>query len=339
MCALLTLALLTDFGLAAPRFFFEAWPNVDMSVAGELRAVQIAANRIEYYDVGQGPVVLLIHGRGTDATDWQNVIAPLAKRYRLVIPDAMVYPFDARDLWQLLDHLGIQKLAVVGHSAGARVGQEMYFMRPSRVWAFANVDSTVVGGRSFGDELPNSRCSPRVQALHEKNDHRLTQLEPQRQAVFPDQQFAFGLSNEYPSDVNVARLSLFYNQRERMPWAGTRSLNRDYPEGRRRVMKQVPSGRPRPAAVKTSASLAPLPEKIDTTGYFKCPVLLFNAGYGKVDGADLPHKTERWKGGPLRADLYEFVLVRDSGHWIWLDQPQIFLDRTLGFLKRHALID
>ena len=263
LSALLTMALFTELGLASRRFFFESWPNVDMSVAGDLRAVQIAANRIEYYDVGRGPVVLLIHGRGTDATDWHDVIAPLAVRYRLIIPDAMVYPFDARDLWWLLDHLGIRKLAVVGHSAGARVGQEMYFMRPARVWAFVNIDSSVVGGRSFGDELPNSHCSPRVQALHEKNDRRLTQLEAKRQAVFPDEQFAFGLSNEYPSDVNVARLTLFYDQRERMPRAGTRSLNREYPEGRMRVMKQVPSGRARPAAVKTSASPAFLPERID----------------------------------------------------------------------------
>ncbi len=88
-------------------------------------------------------------------------------------------------------------------------------------------------------------------------------------------------------------------------------------------------------AVKVTR-LAPLSQRIETSGYFKCPVLIFNAGYGKVDAADPPHQTLGWSGGPLRAENYEFVLVRDSGHWIWLDQPRIFLDRTLAFLRRHA---
>ena len=81
-----------------------------MSVAGELRAVEIRGNRIEYYDVGRGEVLLLIHGGRTDATDWQNVLTALARHYHLVIADGMVYPFDARDLWWLLDHLGVSRV-------------------------------------------------------------------------------------------------------------------------------------------------------------------------------------------------------------------------------------
>ena len=93
----------------------------------------------------------------------------------------------------------------------------------------------------------------------------------------------------------------------------------------------------RPEAVKIfSDRLAPLPQKVDVSGDFKCPVLVFNAGYGKVDAADPPHETLGWNGGPLRVVSCEFVLVRDSGHWIWLDQPQIFLDRTLSFLRRYS---
>ncbi len=71
-------------------------------------------------------------------------------------------------------------MAIVAHSAGTLVGKEMYFMRPARVWAFVNVDSRVVGGRSDGNELPNHHCSPHVQALHRKSDSRLVQLEGSR---------------------------------------------------------------------------------------------------------------------------------------------------------------
>ena len=309
--------------LASERFFFELWPDVDMSVAGELRAVKIRGNRIEYYDVGRGEVLLLIHGGRTDATDWQNVLAALARHYHLVIADGMVYPFDARDLWWLLDHLGVSRVAIVAHSAGTLVGKEMYFMRPDRVWAFVNVDSHQLGGRSDGHELPNQHCSPQVQALHQKNDSRLARLEESR-------------IRDYPSEVNVRRLTLFYRQKELIPEAGTRSVNRNYPQGRTKVLDPPPPNRPRPEAVKISGRLAPLPQKVDVSGDFKCPVLVFNAGYGKVDAADPPHETLGWNGGPLRAVSCEFVLVRDSGHWIWLDQPQIFLDRTLSFLRPYS---
>ena len=274
--------------LAAEEFFFKSWPDVDMSVAGELRAVEITGNRIEYYDVGKGSALLLIHGGRTDATDWRNVLVPLARQYRLIIADGMVYPFDARDLWWLLDHLGVSQVAIVAHSAGTLVGKEMYFMRSARVWAFVNVDSRVVGGRSNGNELPNHHCSPHVQALHRKNDSRLAQLEESR-------------IRDYPSEVNVERLTLFYRQRTLIPEAGTRSVNRDYPQGRTRVLEPPPPGRPRPKAVDITGRLAPLPERIQTSGDFQCPVLVFNAGYGKVEGADPPHETRGWRGGPLRA--------------------------------------
>jgi len=87
-------------------------------------------------------------------------------------------------------------------------------MRPDRVWAFVNVDSHQLGGRSDGHELPNQHCSRHVQALHQKNDSRLALLEESR-------------NRDYPSEVNVRRLTLFYRQRELIPEAGTRSVNRN----------------------------------------------------------------------------------------------------------------
>jgi len=132
----LVLAVLSNGSApAAGRFFFESWPRIDMSVAGDLRAVEIEGKRLEYYDVGKGTVVLVIHGSGTDATDWREVITPLARQYRLIIPDAMIYPFDARALWRLLDYLEVEKVALMGHSGGGGISRNMYFMRPSRVWA------------------------------------------------------------------------------------------------------------------------------------------------------------------------------------------------------------
>jgi len=40
---------------------------------------QVGANRIAYFDQGQGAVLVLIHGMFGDHLDWEPVLAPLAK--------------------------------------------------------------------------------------------------------------------------------------------------------------------------------------------------------------------------------------------------------------------
>jgi hypothetical protein len=82
----------------------------------------------------------------------------------------MVYPYDSEDVLQLLDYLAIDRLALLGHSAGCDRCRELYFQLPSRFWAFVNIDSDAVGGRAFADELPNDQCSPHITSLHLQND-------------------------------------------------------------------------------------------------------------------------------------------------------------------------
>jgi pimeloyl-ACP methyl ester carboxylesterase len=44
-------------------------------------------NRLCYYTAGQGTALVLIHGFGEDSSIWENLVAPLAENYRLIIPD------------------------------------------------------------------------------------------------------------------------------------------------------------------------------------------------------------------------------------------------------------
>lgn len=77
--------------------------------------------------------VLMIHGFGAQGRTWDPIAHWLASRFRVVCPDLrghgrsdwsrdgyMVRDF-AEDLAQLLEHLEIERVDIVGHSLGARV--------------------------------------------------------------------------------------------------------------------------------------------------------------------------------------------------------------------------
>ena len=81
---------------------------------------------------GSGTPILLLHGWTASHAAWAPLVAPLASRYRLLRPDARGHGGHslsvnrepdirrlARDLINLLDHYGIERIAAVGHSMGA----------------------------------------------------------------------------------------------------------------------------------------------------------------------------------------------------------------------------
>jgi hypothetical protein len=50
--------------------------------------VPVFGQKIAFYDIGSGPVVVLVHGFGSEARfDWGNVILPLAEHHRVIALD------------------------------------------------------------------------------------------------------------------------------------------------------------------------------------------------------------------------------------------------------------
>ena len=113
----------------------------------ETRFVATRSGRSHVLDVGRGEVVLLAHGSGRSVADWQEGLAErLAARHRVVGFDA--YGFGLSDrahawrygnaLWKrqaldVLDALGIERAAVVGHSAGGVVAATLAADHPERI--------------------------------------------------------------------------------------------------------------------------------------------------------------------------------------------------------------
>jgi pimeloyl-ACP methyl ester carboxylesterase len=100
---------------------------------------------IHYETRGAGTPLLLVAGLASDFSSWLTVWQPLASRFRVVAPDnrgaGRTRPQDAPasidamadDCAELLDHLGIERAHVLGHSMGGFVAQRLALRHPARV--------------------------------------------------------------------------------------------------------------------------------------------------------------------------------------------------------------
>src|SRR4029077_17926014 len=58
----------------------------------EDKTIAVFGKTIHYWDVGSGAVLVLVHGLGSSTdSDWGAVVAPLAKKYRVISIDKIVF--------------------------------------------------------------------------------------------------------------------------------------------------------------------------------------------------------------------------------------------------------
>lgn len=116
--------------------------------------------RISYIDIGDGPLILLLHGLGHSTHGWRKVIAPLAQSgYRVMAVDLPGFGYsdkpgaytiqtyvDLVTAW--LDLHCVDRAAIIGNSMGGAITAAVAGLRPERVAATVLVDP---GG--FGKEV------------------------------------------------------------------------------------------------------------------------------------------------------------------------------------------
>ena len=101
---------------------------------------------LHYIDIGEGPPVVMVHGF-SDSTYTFNNMAPFFSGLRLVLVDQPglgrsgippeTYEFSienqAKAVLALMDHLGIERFYIVGHSMGGAIALYLSFAYPERV--------------------------------------------------------------------------------------------------------------------------------------------------------------------------------------------------------------
>ena len=110
-----------------------------------------------HYDIaGQGPPVVFASGLGGTAAWWQREMPLYAQHYRCLAFDqrgtgrsshVQVRSVEqmAADLVAILDHAGIQRAHVVGHSTGGAIGVAMALDHPGRIASLVIQSSTSHG--------------------------------------------------------------------------------------------------------------------------------------------------------------------------------------------------
>lgn len=117
----------------------------------------------EQHGPPDGPPFVLVQGLGIPSTLWYHQLPAFSSRHRVVIFDnrgagrsdqpveGYSVPVMARDVVELLDHLGIAKAHVLGLSLGGLIAQEFALGYPDRV-AGLILASTHPGGPEYLEE-------------------------------------------------------------------------------------------------------------------------------------------------------------------------------------------
>lgn len=119
------------------------------------------ALNLAYETVGSGPPLVVLHGLFGSRSNWRNVARHLATTHTVHSvdlrnhggspwADAMGYGDMAGDVLQLLDRLGLEQPAVLGHSMGGKTAMALALCHPQRVGRLVVVDIAPV---SYADTL------------------------------------------------------------------------------------------------------------------------------------------------------------------------------------------
>ena len=106
---------------------------------------------------GKGPAILMLHGFGDTGDMWAPLAAALVKTHTIIVPDLRGMGLSShpdagydkktqgRDMAAVLDHLHIDKVALVTHDIGNMVGYAFAAQYPARVTRWAAMDAPLPG--------------------------------------------------------------------------------------------------------------------------------------------------------------------------------------------------
>ncbi|MFJ9371221.1 alpha/beta fold hydrolase [Nocardia sp. NPDC101769] len=126
-------------------------------------AFDIDGRRLSYLDFGgAGRALLALHGHMSDAASFAGLARRLTPGWRLIGLDQRGHGHSDRagdytragylsDILALLDHLGLDRVALLGHSVGSINAYQLAARHPERVEAFIDIDGAV----SLGLDGPN----------------------------------------------------------------------------------------------------------------------------------------------------------------------------------------
>jgi len=115
--------------------------------------IKIGERKAHYLKAGSGCPVILLHGGASDSRDWTETMPALSQSYSLYAPDMLGYGLTDRDkpsyylsefvefTWGFIEALGLDSMALVGHSLGGRICLEIALQHPEKVRRLVLIDT------------------------------------------------------------------------------------------------------------------------------------------------------------------------------------------------------
>ncbi|MGG1573387.1 alpha/beta fold hydrolase [Fictibacillus sp. NRS-1165] len=147
----------------------------------KLKTADLGTVRMSYMDEGKGEPIVLLHGFCGSHEYWEEVIPELAKDYRVIAPDlrghgkssvresACAVEDLSEDIKDLLQHLGLEKVTMFGHSLGGYITLAFADHQSNRLKAFGLIHST-----AFPDD--EAGRNGRDQTIEKIKDGRLKEV-------------------------------------------------------------------------------------------------------------------------------------------------------------------
>jgi pimeloyl-ACP methyl ester carboxylesterase len=127
----------------------------------------VTSGRIAYFERGQGPVALFVHGVPLNGYHWRHVIDRVQHRRRCIAIDLMglgyteiapsqdvSFTAQARMVAEVLDALGIDKIDLVANDSGGAIGQIFAAHNPERLRSLVLTNCDVHDGWPPPQVLP-----------------------------------------------------------------------------------------------------------------------------------------------------------------------------------------
>ena len=280
----------------------------------------IRANGLEfaYYEAGQGPLVLLLHGFPDTAMCWRDVVPRLADAgFRAVAPFLRGYaptdlapdgdyslPALSRDLLALIEHFNKgEKAFVVGHDWGAPITQFAANLRPDR---FEKIVLAAV------PHLRKFFLSPTGAQL--KRSHYIFRFQAPfwAESRIPKNDF------EWMVDTLIRRWSPGWNFTQ----GDLEPVKTSFRDPRRlkaalAYYRAIPGLMVNPSALKTAFAPVTVPTRVI---------------YGTEDGGIGPEMFQKQQKR-YRSE-YDLCEATGRGHFMQYEDPEWFADRVIEFFKR-----
>jgi len=329
--ALLVIALFQTAGLAAEwgtgptkplgialEEYPYPWPVHLLPLVIEGQELRMAYMDVPPLGVPNGRTVVLMHGKNFGGYYWRDVVQMLAGAgYRVIVPDQIGwgksskpdirYSFQllAANTSHLLDTLGIQKVAVVGHSTGGMLAARFALMYPDRVTQLVMEDP--IGLEDYRVNVPPQSDETLYRAELANIDpakirafyaHYFANPKPELYEPLAEVQVRVTLSGEYPRWAKSSALAyqMIYQQPVRYEYR----------------LLQMPTL----LVVGEKDHTAPLSSYAPAEARAKMGNF---AEMGRAAVKEIPHGT--------------LVVVSDCGHIPHIEKPQEFRKALMGFLQ------